>query len=198
MRIVFTCIFLLLCFGDVNGQIFSELNGGVNYTNVFERFSPLQLYNFDSDFDWKTGIGIGIRIRDKWILKSGVYASLRTSKSDYLFGPPGFKTRSTFSFYEIPVIYYRNFFTKNLYFGGGLVNCIQESPSIHLIDEKSFQVDVSLNARYYFTNRLNVELSYQLGDIFSLFNTQRSRFLFSTGNFSINYSFINIKSKFTR
>lgn len=195
---LFVLIGLLLCHIDIKCQVFTEVNVGLNYTNVFERFSPLQLYDYDSDFDWKVGIGLGIKVKNDWIWKSGIYASLRTSKSDFIFGPPGFKVRSTFSFYEIPVIYYRNFFVKNLYIGGGIVNCFQVSPAVHLIDEKSFQVDLSLNARYYLTKRLNVELSYQIGDVFSLFNTQKTRFLFSTGNLSINYAFINIKSKFTQ
>ncbi|MBK8955556.1 MAG: hypothetical protein IPM34_08375 [Saprospiraceae bacterium] len=194
---IFVVIALLFFQVNLFGQIYAEINAGINYSNAFQRFSPLNIYDLDSDFDWKVGLGLGIKVKNKWILKSGIYASLRTSKGAILFGPPGFKVRSTFSFFEIPVIYYRNFLHKNLYLGGGFVNCFQVAPATHLIDEKTFQIDLSLNAKYYLTNRLNVELSYQLGDVFSLFNTEKSRYLFSTGNLSINFAFISIKNKIT-
>lgn len=194
MKALVSILFCIIWNLQISSQIFAELNGGINYGDVFEHNTNLSITKFSSATDWKAGIGVGYKSDGRWIIKSGFYGSLRSGKGKYIIGSP-FEVKATFSFYEIPVIYYRNFFYPKLYLGIGIVNSIMESPSIHLIDEKTYQTDFTLNIRYELINRVNFEFSYMIGDVFGLFNTDKQRFLFSTANLSCNLKLFSINLK---
>lgn len=194
MKALISILFCIIWNFQISSQIFTELNGGINYGDVYEQFTPLPIYNFTSTTNWKAGIGIGYKSDERWIIKSGIFGSLRSGKGKYLIGSP-FEIKATFSFYEIPVIYYRNFFYPKLYFGIGIVNSFLESPSITLYDDKTFQTDLIFNIRYELINRINFEFSYMIGDVFGLFNTDKQRFLFSTANLSCNLKLFSINLK---
>ena len=191
-----TFILVLLCIQNVrvSSQIFSEFNLGINYGDVYEQFTPLTFYNFSSDFGWKMGIGVGYNNHNRWLIKSGIYLTLRSGKGAYLIGS-NIRSKVSFSFYEIPVIHNRNFLYPNLYFGIGIVSSNMISPSIHLYDEKTYQTDLTFHIRYNLINRINFEFSYMIGDVFSLFNTDKQRFLFSTANLSCNLKLFSINVK---
>lgn len=194
MKTLTTIFFCIIYNLEISSQIFTELSGGINYGDVFENYTNLSITKFSSATDWKAGIGVGYKCNGRWFIKSGFYGSLRSGKGKYIIGSP-FEVKATFSFYEIPVIYYRNFYYPKLYLGIGIVNSIMESPSIHLIDEKTYQTDLTFNIRYEITNPLNFEFSYMIGDVFSLFNKDKQRFLFSTANLSCNLKLFSINLK---